>query len=177
MDADWCHPDIYLCQSEIHGQGYFAKQTITKGNIVFVFGGTPFLQNLEELNKKENQEKDIFYRSVIPLSDDFYLKASENFHTPVKSRLINHSCDPNLMIEGHVVVRAFKNIPSGEELCLDYSTLCNPEDKHIMIVNCFCKRALCRKQITSYDWEAPSLQKRYGLHFSFALLKKMGKLA
>ena len=176
MSFDWCHPDICLHKSRIHGQGHFAKKEILKDTIVFIFGGMPFFQNREELRAKSNQEKDLFYRSVIHLSDNFYLKAADSFHTPIKSRLINHSCDPNLIIEGHVVVRACRNILSGEELCLDYSTLCNPIDEHIIIERCFCKTALCRKQIASRDWKNPSLQKKYGVHFSFDLLKTMGKL-
>ena len=176
MRADWCHPDIYLHKSEIHGQGHFAKKKILKGTIVFIFGGMPFFQNREELRKKGNQEKDLFYRSVIHISDNFYLKASDSFHTPIKSRLINHSCDPNLVIEGHIVVRACRNIFSEEELCLDYSTLCNPKDEHIIVKSCFCKATVCRKQIASCDWKNLALHKKYGVHFSFDLLKKMGKL-
>ena len=176
MSFDWCHPDTYIQKSKIHGHGHFANKKILKGAIVFIFGGIPFFQDKKELHAKNNQEKDLFYRSVIHLSDNFYLKVSDSFHPPVKSRLINHRCDPNLIIEGHIVVRAFRNILSGEELCLDYSTLCNPVDEHIIIESCFCKAIVCRKQITSYDWKNPALQKKYGVYFSFDLLKKMRKL-
>ena len=173
MSSDWRHPDLHICESSIHGQGWFSKKPILKNEIVFVFGGRPFIQNLKELRNKPFQEKDSFYRSVIHLSDDFYLKASDNPYRTPESRLINHSCDPNLIMEGHVVARAFRNIPSAQELYLDYSTMGHPEDEHIIIEKCACGTAFCRKQIRSRDWKSPALQKKYGVHFSFALLKKI----
>ena len=176
MSMDWLHPDIYIKKSEIHGQSYFSKKKILKGAIVFIFGGWPFFQDREELKAKSQQVRDLFYRSVIHLSDNFYIKFSDDFHAPVKSRLINHSCDPNLVIEGQVVVRAFRDILPNEELCLDYSTVSNPQDEHIIIENCLCKTAECRRQIGSLDWKSQTLQKKYGTHFSFDLLKKMNKL-
>lgn len=176
MSMDWLNPDIYLQSSEIHGQGYFSRKKILKGAIVFIFGGMPFFQNRLELLAKNNQEKYLFYRSVIHLSDDFYLKAFDGFHKSVKSRLINHSCNPNLIIEGQIIVRAFRDIMPSEELCLDYSTLSNPQDDHIIIESCLCKTTPCRKQIRSLDWRSRTLREKYGTHFSFDLLKHMNKL-
>ena len=175
MNSDWYHPDLHICKSSIHGQGCFTKKPISKNTILLIFGGLPFIQSLEELRAKTLQERDQFYRSVIHISDDFYLKAFNNNNPQRPFRLINHSCDPNLIIEGHVVVRAFKNISEDTELCLDYSTMGNPADDHTIIKKCCCQADICRKQITSYEWKSLSLQKKYGIHFSFAILKKINQ--
>ena len=171
--GDYCHPDILCGKSEIHGQGCFAEKTLLKNTVAFVFGGTVFTQQLKELENQELRQRDRFYRSVIHLTDDLYLKISDDFSAPIKSRLINHSCDPNLLFEGHIVLRTRRDISPGEELCLDYGTAGNPEDERLIIEKCLCKKPSCRKSIYSYDWKNPALQKRYGLNFSLALLKRI----
>ena len=173
--GDWLHPDIHVFKSQIHRRGCFAKKALVKGTVAFIFGGTVFYQNLKELKKKEHGYKDCFYHSVIHLIDDFYLKVSDDFSAPVKSRLINHSCDPNLIFEGSVVVRTRRDILPDEELCLDYGALGHPDDERLVIERCLCKKPSCRKQIYSYDWKNPALQQRYGLSFPTALLKRIKK--
>ena len=175
---DWCHPHTYCHNSSIHGEGNFAKKDIVKNSIVFIFGGAPFFQNQKELQEKSLQERVLFDRHVLHLTGSFYLKADKSPYMPVNSRLINHSCDPNLIIEGHIVVRAYRDIFSGEELCLDYGTITHSEDtrERIVIEKCLCQTSSCRQKITAQDWKQVSLQKKYGTHFTFDLLKKMGKV-
>ena len=75
-------------------------------------------------------------------------------------------------MEGHVVARAFRNIPSAQELYLDYSTMGHPEDEHIIIEKCACGTAFCRKQIRSRDWKSPALQKKIRGSFFFCFTEK-----
>lgn len=169
----WHHPDIYLSKSSIHGIGTFTKKAIPKGTAVFVFYGTAFIHTIDDLSKKPWQDRYSFFKCNIPLSDDLWI-GDQNHR--LKTTYINHSCEPNLVIEGQILVRCYRNIQAKEELCLDYGTLflCNYMDT--VIEKCLCKSTLCRKEITSHDWKIPALQKKYGYNFSIALLKKMGRL-
>lgn len=171
---NYIHPAACLRQSEIHGRGWFLKKPVPKGTVLFVYGGRPFAQSLPDLKRKPLLEQDLFYRSVIHLSGDFYLRVSGgSVRRPSKALLINHSCDPNLAVEGCLALKARKDIPAEQELCMDYGAIGNPEDERLIMEKCFCGKPSCRKRITSRDWRLPELQKKYGLNFAPALLNKI----
>ncbi len=77
-------------------------------------------------------------------------------------RPINHSCDPNVWLEGLDMV-ARRDIASGEELTMDYATFCGPEMKPF---DCLCPSPLCRDVIRGTDYLLPELRERYGDHVS-----------
>lgn len=60
----------------------------------------------------------------------------------------NHSCNPNIgFLHGTLHYYALRDIPSGEELCWDYSTSISEKG---WTMNCRCGQPDCRKIIRSY---------------------------
>lgn len=78
---------------------------------------------------------------------------------------INHSCDPNCWIEGLNTV-AKRKIAKGEELTLDYATLCIDNEPF----DCFCNSEKCRGAITGKDFKMKTLESAYGDHMSGYIL-------
>jgi len=67
----------------------------------------------------------------------------------------NHSCDPNLAIQGQIVLVAMREIAAGEELT---NRLGHTDDgDHEMA--CRCGSPRCRGTVTGKDWMKPELQR------------------
>ncbi|CAF3288105.1 unnamed protein product [Rotaria socialis] len=81
---------------------------------------------------------------------------------------INHSCDPNVWINGLGCI-ARRNIASGEELTINYSTFMTT----IPDFPCWCGTAICRRQIKSDEYKEKWFQERYGLHVSPYMLMSL----
>jgi hypothetical protein len=64
---------------------------------------------------------------------------------------INHSCDPNIYIDGQIVFRALRNISKDEYLCVDYGTFMIT--KSDPIPRCNCGSATCRGKVTGEDYK------------------------
>ncbi len=71
---------------------------------------------------------------------------------------INHSCCPNVIIDGSLQLLAIADINPGEELLLDYSTT---ELDPYWTMKCLCKCKGCRKTLRSFQILPSSLQKKY----------------
>jgi len=86
---------------------------------------------------------------------------------------INHSCDPNVGLNGQIVLVAMRDIEAGEEICIDYA-MCDgsPYDEF----DCGCGSALCRGRITGEDWQRPELIERYQGYFSPYLQRRISLL-
>ncbi len=69
----------------------------------------------------------------------------------------NHSCDPNLALQGQIVLLAMRDVAPDEELTIDWAT--TDDGDHQMA--CRCGSARCRGTITGKDWMKPELQERY----------------
>ena len=89
-----------LKPSAIHGTGRFALGEIAAGQTVLILAGT-----IAPKTGKHIPIKDTDYCIICPPT------------------YINHSADPNLMLDGQIVFKASRRIAAGEELLLDYSTL------------------------------------------------------
>ena len=66
---------------------------------------------------------------------------------------LNHSCEPNLRLQGQIVFVAFRDIAAGEELTVDYAMT----DDEPYEMECHCGSQTCRKLITGADWQKPEL--------------------
>lgn len=101
---------VYIGTSKIHGRGVIAKKNIKKGEIVFIVKGKK--RFLKVHNEKE------------ALCGDCWIGIGKNtWIDPVGyGRYLNHSSKPNCGIKGTVTVRAMRNIKTGEEITIDYST-------------------------------------------------------
>jgi uncharacterized protein len=82
---------------------------------------------------------------------------------------LNHSCDPNLGLQGQIVFVAFRDIAAGEELTIDYAMT----DDEPYEMECQCGSATCRKLITGADWQKPELQKKYDGYFSWFIQRRL----
>ena len=87
---------------------------------------------------------------------------------------INHSCNPNCGIKGHLQIVAMRDIESGEEITFDYAMT----ESSDYSMDCKCGAKNCRKTITGNDWKLPILQKRYNGYFSnYIQIKLMNLIA
>jgi hypothetical protein len=75
----------------------------------------------------------------------------------------NHSCDPNLWMQGPVTVVARHDIPSNQELTVDYAVYTASGDWGM---TCNCGTGLCRGEVSGTDWQRRDLQERYRGHFA-----------
>jgi hypothetical protein len=84
----------------------------------------------------------------------------------------NHSCDPNLAIQGQIVLVAMKDIAAGEELTIDWATT----DDLDYAMECKCASPGCRGTVTGKDWMKPELQEKYREWFCWFLQRKIDAL-
>ncbi len=124
------------------GYGIFAARDLFEGDVVFPGEEQSFRlvsrRHLESTWTAEERETARHY--AIPFSSElfaFWDRDPENWAPQ------NHSCDPNTAYRGLDVV-ALRDIPSGQELTLDYATLC---DESIPPFPCNCGAPNCRKEV------------------------------
>lgn len=83
----------------------------------------------------------------------------------------NHSCDPNIGVQGQIVFVAMRDIQPGEELTHDWAT--TDDDDYEM--ECNCGASGCRKIITGKDWQRKDLQEKYRGYMSWYLERKINR--
>lgn len=84
----------------------------------------------------------------------------------------NHSCDPNIAVQGQIVFVAMRDIDAGEELTHDWATT----DDLDYVMDCRCGSARCRGTVTGRDWRKRALQDRYRGRFCWFLQRKIDAL-
>ena len=82
---------------------------------------------------------------------------------------LNHSCDPNLGIQGQIVFVALRDIEKDEELTFDYAMT----DDEVYEMKCNCGTPHCRGIVTGKDWMRKELQKKYDGYFSWFIQKEI----
>lgn len=105
----------------------------------------------------------------LQISDDFFLAPVTVDEFDDVMMFLNHSCEPNVGVQGQIVFVAMRDIAAGEELALDYATVDNDSGQ----MTCACGAERCRKIITGQDWRKPELQQKYGNYFAWHLLQKI----
>jgi hypothetical protein len=90
---------VYVDDSQIHGKGLFAKDHITKGELIGVASG--------QYTKKDGPH-------VLWLSDE------SGFHVQCDMRFINHSDKPNAAYYDTLEICAIRDIKPGEEITHNY---------------------------------------------------------
>jgi hypothetical protein len=86
---------------------------------------------------------------------------------------VNHSCDPNVWMEGSVTVVAGRDIHPGEEIRGDYAVWeC---EAGYVLEPCNCGSPQCRQRITGNDWMIPELQERYKGHFLTFIAQRIAR--
>ena len=152
----WVSPKILTAPSPIHGRGMFAKQPISTGETVIIWGGIVI------------EEKDLSSGKFDPntacrLTDTLYLVDDSAKAEPI-DYFLNHSCDSNLWMADEITLIARRAIAIDEEVTFDYALWEYYPDWELKV--CTCGSPLCRGKVTGNDWTMPIVQRLYAKHFS-----------
>lgn len=163
LSLSYLSPKTAVQESGVHGRGLFALERIAKGEIVAVKGGYIFARRtLDEI-------KESLGPAEIQIADDLFIGPLIQHEREGSMIFSNHSCEPNIGVQGQIVFVAMRDINVGEELTHDWAT--TDDDEYEM--NCNCGAADCRRIITGQDWRRKDLQEKYGDYMSWYLLRKI----
>ena len=164
----WLSPKVEVRSSPSHGLGLFARESITRGEVVVIWGGD--FVGTGEAHKAKKEGK-----AIQQLDDNLWDVFDYDTRNEDASYNHNHSCDPNTWMQDEVTIVARRDIGKGEELTIDYAMFVINEE-YVMPGECKCGSSTCRHKITGQDWLQKELQKRYRGHFSPFLNKKIKEL-
>jgi uncharacterized protein len=165
-DLSYLSPKVAAKKSPIHGIGLFATEQITSGEIVCVKGGYIFnRQTLDSMPKW-------FRAAEIQIADDLFIGPLNESDREGSMIFSNHSCEPNIGVQGQIVFVAMRDIKAGEELTHDWAT--TDDDSYEM--ECGCRSENCRKIITGQDWRRQELQEKYKDYISWHITEKIKRL-
>lgn len=159
----WFSPKVEKRDSGIEGTGCFAREAIAVGETVVVKGGHVF-----DRATRDEVEKTLG-PAEIQIADHLFIGPLAVEEREASMMHLNHSCDPNLHIEGQIVFVASRDIAPGEELAFDYAT--GDDDDWEMA--CACGAPDCRGTITGRDWRKPELQRKYAGRFAAYLQRRI----
>jgi SET domain-containing protein len=159
-------PKTQVRASRIQGRGLFARQPIAKGEIVAVKGRHIF--DREVLKRLQP----VLGPAEIQIDDNLFIGPVTTEEREGCMIFSNHSCDPNIGVQGQIVFVAMRDIGAGEELTHDWAmTDCDNSE-----MTCNCGAANCRKTVTGGDWMREDLQMSYRGYFSWYLERKIQAL-
>lgn len=161
-NLSYISPKAIVRESSIQGRGLFAREPIAKGEIVCIKGGRIF--NRETLREVAQS----LGPAEIQIAEDLFIGPLTEQEREGSMIFSNHSCEPNIGVQGQIVFVAMRDIDAGEELTHDWAT--TDDDAYEM--ECNCGAASCRKIITGQDWRRKDLQERYADHMSWYLVEK-----
>jgi len=151
-------------KSGTQGNGLFAIDSIAKGEIVAVKGG--HIMTRSEWAKLEPR---VGYAAEIQISDELVIAPSEPDEFEGCMMALNHSCEPNVGVQGQITYVTMRDIEVGEELTLDYAMIDDYDGEEL----CNCGKPTCRKTIRGKDWRKPELQNKYEGYFATFIQKKI----
>jgi hypothetical protein len=156
-------PKAAVKNSPIEGRGLFATGEFQPREIVCVKGGYVF--NRAELSEIAA----VLGPAEIQIADGLFIGPRHVEEWEGGMIFSNHSCDPNIGVQGQIVFVALRRIAPGEELTHDWAT--TDDDDYTM--TCRCGAAACRGVITGKDWQRKDLQQKYRGMFSWYLQRKI----
>lgn len=156
-------PKAGVRTSRIHGRGLFALGEFRPGDIVCIKGGYIFDRAaLGEIAPALGPAE-------IQVADDLFIGPRHAEERDGAMIFSNHSCDPNIGVQGQIVFVALRQIAIGEELTHDWATT----DDEDYSMTCRCGAPCCRGVITGQDWRNKDLQRKYRGMFSWYLQRKI----
>ena len=161
-NLSYVSPKATIKNSPIHGKGLFASEPIAKGEIVCVKGG--YIFNRQMLNSMPEW----YQAAEIAIADDLFIGPLSEDEREGSMVFSNHSCEPNIGVQGQIVFVAMRYIEAGEELTHDWAM--TDDDNYDL--ECKCGAASCRKRITGQDWSRKDLQEKYRGYLSWYLVEK-----
>jgi len=146
------------------GFGSVAVESIAAGEVVAAFGGRCVTRAEFDLLPGSQQVRSL------QIDDELFLAGAPE---PEPADFINHSCEPNCVLSGSVILVAARDIAAGEAVTYDYATSDGSDYDEF---ECACGSASCRGKITGHDWMLPELQLRYRGSFSPYLARRIAAL-
>lgn len=166
-NLSYLSPKAAVKESLIHGRGLFAVTPIAKAEIICVKGG--YIFNRQTLDAMPD-----WYRAAeIQIAEVLFIGPLHEQEREGSMIFSNHSCEPNIGVQGQIVFVALRDIAAGEELTHDWATT----DDDAYQLECRCGAASCRKTITGQDWRRADLHAKYADYFSWYLAEKIKRLA
>jgi uncharacterized protein len=159
-------PRVEKRWSPIDGRGLFAKTAIVKGEIVVVKGG--YVLTKEQRDRIGNE----LGPSEIQITQTLFIGPTIPAEREGGMMHLNHSCEPNVGLQGQIVFVAMRDIAADEELTVDYAMF----DDDTYEMRCRCRGKRCRGLVTGVDWRKPELQKRYDGYFSWFIQTRIDSL-
>ena len=156
-------PKTTIRDSPIHGRGLFAVAPIAKDEIVAIKGGYIFDRLTREGIAASLSPAEIF------VADGFFIGPLVEHEREGGMIFSNHSCNPNIGVQGQIVFVAMRDIQAGEELTHDWATTDDDDYEE----PCHCEAPNCRKVITGQDWRRKDLQEKYQEYMSWYLQRKI----
>jgi len=156
-------PKTIIKESTKGGKGLFATEKILRDEIVAIKSG--HIVATEEAMNLDEEVVDF----CLQLSDEFVLTAKSKKELNETAIFINHSCEPNIGMDGQIIFVAMREINPGEELCLDYAMVRTYDYR----MKCQCNTDNCRGWITGDDWKLEELQHKYKDYFSSYIVNLM----
>jgi len=147
INLSYLSPKTEKRKSLINGRGLFAKQAIKMGEIVVVKGGYILSRaQRDQIGKKLGP-------SEIQIKEELFIGPTRRREREGGMMHLNHSCEPNLGLQGQVVYVALRDIEIDEELTFDYAM----SDDEFYEMKCRCGAPTCRGMITGLDWRKPEI--------------------
>src|SRR5579862_9822822 len=158
MNLTHFSPKVEKRKSRIEGRGLFAKEAITAGEVVVVKGGYILTKAQRDRIGRE------LGPSEIQITEDLFIGPTTKSEREGAMMHLNHSCEPNLGLQGQIVCVALRDIAADEELTVDYAMT---DDDEPYEMTCRCGAPGCRGTITGVDWRKPEIQRKYDGYFSW----------
>ena len=162
-DLTYRSPKAEVRSSPIQGKGLFARQAIARGEIVAVKGGHVLTA------AQWAALEPALGPAEIQIAEDLFIAPASPAARDGSMLYTNHSCDPNLAIQGQIALVAMRDIEADEELTIDWAT--TDDGDHVM--QCRCGSPRCRGTVTGKDWMKPDLQEKYRGWFCWFLQRKI----
>ncbi|MBW2976092.1 SET domain-containing protein [Candidatus Woesearchaeota archaeon] len=163
----WMNSKLEVKKSKNHGRGVFAKEDISKGERLAIFGGC--VMRIDELKNLPEDAQD----HPMQIEERFVFGTREL----ESADFFNHSCNPNSGFKGQIFLVAMGDIKKGEEITFDYAMVVSESvgSDIIFKMSCNCGSQNCRKVVTESDWKLPELRRKYKGYFSQYLQEKIDR--
>jgi serine/threonine protein kinase len=157
------------------GKGLKLLEDVKKGDLITEYVGRAVNRlALPRLFRQYANERKLY---IMALTNDVYLDARK---TGGIARYINHSCDPNCVVERWKVrgilraaVIAFKDMPAGTELSFDYQW---ERKRGRAPTKCYCGADTCRGTLeVPRSMTEEALERKLSQHWKKPLIQRAGK--
>ena len=99
----------------------------------------------------------------IQITEELYIGPTTQEEREGGMMHLNHSCEPNMGLQGQIVFVALRDIEVDEELTFDYAMT----DDEPYEMKCNCGSGNCRGMISGQDWRKKAIRQRYDGYFSW----------